>query len=164
MTHRHLFRRGVAVKIHQGRGNGAKRMRIQQRVDAAKRIVDRVHEQPSHRVDNEDRAAVGQRENAVAVAGRAGRKIDRAQQTRIAADIRNDLALVPNVIAGGDDVASRGVEIAAIFLGDTEAMRRVLAVDDDEVERQFAAQPFHVPGDHVAAGAAHHIAAKQYAH
>ena len=105
-----------------------------------------------------------EREDAVPVAGRARRKIDRPQQARIAGDVGDDLALVPDVVAGGDDVDAGGVELLADLVGDAEAMRRVLAVGDDEIEREVAAQPRHMLDDDVAPGAPDHVTAKKHPH
>ena len=57
----------------------------------------------------------------------------------IGGDVRDDLALVPDMIAGGDDVDAGGVELLADLVGDAEAVRGVLAIGDDKIEREVAA-------------------------
>src|SRR5260370_733320 len=59
--------------------------------------------------------------------GRAGRKVDRPQQPLVLRDVRNDLALVPHVVSGGDAVDARVVQLGADLGGDAEARRRIFA-------------------------------------
>src|SRR3546814_8716712 len=65
----------------------------------------------------------------------------RAQQARLAGDVGHHLALVPAMVAAGDDVGPGFEKLAADLVGDTEAGGRVLAVHDDEVEAEALAQP-----------------------
>ena len=96
--------------------------------------------------------------------GRARRVVDRAQQPRVAVDVADDLALVPDMVAGGDDVDAGRVELCADFVGQAEAVRGVLGVDDDEVERKVAAQRGQVFEYDVAARPADDIAADKNVH
>src|ERR1700691_1866033 len=132
--------------------------------DGRERIVQRVHEKPRHGVRHHHLAAVLERKHARALARRAGRKIQRPQQAWIAADIGNDLLAVPDVIAGGDDVGAGGVELGADLRRDAEAMRRVLAVDGDEIERQLAPQARQFAHHRIASRLAHHVAQQQKPH
>ena len=152
------------MKVEQNRGDLAQRVGHQQLIDGGEGIVDRIHEESRHRVDDQNLAPVGERENAGALAGRAGRKIDRAQQTRIAVDIGNDLAPVPDVIAGRHHVRAGGVELGADLVGDAEAMRRVLAVDRDEIEAELTPEAWQLGDDDIAPGAADHVAAEKKSH
>ncbi len=93
--------------------------------------------------------------------GVPGGKLIGPQQARIAVDIGNDLAPVPDMVAGGDDIDAAGIEFGADLVGDAEAVRGVLAVDDDEIERQFAAQARQMRADHLAPRPPDHIAAQQ---
>jgi hypothetical protein len=99
-----------------------------------------------------------------APARRAGREIDRPQQALVLGDVGNDVALVPDVIAGGDAIHSGVVQLGADLGRDTEACRRVLAVDHDEIEAELAAQARHVARHRLAAGTSDDIAAEQDPH
>ena len=72
--------------------------------------------------------------------GRAGRKVHRAQQPRLALDEDERLALVPGMVAEGDGIGAGGQELVADRLGDAEAAGGVLAVDDDAIEPPALAQ------------------------
>ena len=132
-------------------------------VEPGERIVERVHEEPAHQIDDQH---VPPADPVQPPAGtrRALREIRRTQQARVAVDIGDELPLVPDVVAGGQDVDAAIVEFAAEALGQAESAGRVLRVDDDEVEREFVAQRRHVLLDGVAARAADHVAAKQDVH
>ena len=62
------------------------------------------------------------------------------------------------MVAEGDHIDAGGEELVADFLGDAEAVGRVLAIGDDEIGRQVGAdfvQPVQKRG---APGAPHHVA------
>ncbi len=78
--------------------------------------------------------------------------------------VLEDLALVPDVIAGGDDV---GAEVEELFRdggGDAEASGGVLSVDDEEVDGIGFKDVGKVFADDVAAGGAKDIADKENVH
>ena len=95
---------------------------------------------------------------------RAGREVQRPQQPRVAVDIADDLAPVPDVVAGGDDVDAAVIELGADLVGDAEAVRGVLAVDDDEIEPSSWRSRGMCGDDRVAPGPPHHVAAQQQPH
>ena len=68
----------------------------------------------------------------------------------MAIDEADGLALVPDMVAGADDVDAGGVELVADLLGDAEAGGGVLAVHDDEIEPELASQARHMLNDDVA--------------
>lgn len=75
-----------------------------------------------------------------------------------------DLALVPDVVAGGDDV---GTEIEELFGDggrDAEASGGVFAVDDEEIDGVGFEDVREVFADDVAAGGAKDIADKKDIH
>ena len=104
---------------------------------------------------------VRQSEDLAAAARRPGREIGRAQQPAVFGNVGNDLAAIPDMVAGGDGIDPGIVELATDLVGDPEPGGGVLAVDDDEIERQLAAQSRQVAGDGSAAGASDDIAAQQ---
>src|SRR5262249_9260419 len=80
-----------------------------------KRILQRrIHERPPLRVHHCDLNPGTMRElqDNRSVAGRAGRIVDRAQEARLGVEVRNDLALVPNMIATRDhsDAATKKID------------------------------------------------------
>ena len=77
-----------------------------------------------------------------AAAGRAGGEVERADDARLAVDVADQLALVPDMVAHGDDVGTGGQELVGDGGGEPVAAGGVLAVDDDriELERRRAAR------------------------
>ena len=69
--------------------------------------------------------------------------------------------LVPDVIAGGNHVDAGIEELVADLRGDAEAAGSVLAVDDDEIGRQFLAQRRYLAQDRLAPGPPHYVAQVQ---
>ena len=65
------------------------------------------------------------------------REIGRPQHTGIAADVRNDFALIPDVISGRQNIHAAFVEFTAKPLGQPETACRILSVYDDEVDVEF---------------------------
>ena len=92
-------------------------------------------------MDDQDPAAARRIKDADAPSRRAGGVVHRPQEPGIAVDVIDDLAAVPDMIAGGDNVDPGVVELLANLGRDAEAMGRVLAVDDDEIEGQTITQP-----------------------
>jgi hypothetical protein len=75
-----------------------------------------------------------------ALAGRAGRIIQRAQKAFFVGEQFHDFLLVPQMVAGGDDVHARGKNFPGGFGRDAGAAGGVFAVGDDEVERVLLAE------------------------
>ncbi len=95
MPHRVLLGARLTVEIEQDRGDRAELVLGEQPLDGGEGIVDRVHKQPRHRIDDHHLPAVRHAIDAEAAAGRPGREVDRPQQPRIAADIGHDLRAGP---------------------------------------------------------------------
>ena len=75
--------------------------------DEEERIVDlRPHERAAEQVDDAEFLAVAADHDG-AEAGRARRKIQGPEQARFRGEVGDDFALVPGVIAEGDDVGAR---------------------------------------------------------
>ena len=114
-------------------------------------------------IDDQHLRAVAAVEEIGAAARRAGRIIDRPQQARLALDEDQRLALVEDMVAERDAVGAGVEHLLADGLGDAEAAGRVLAIDDDEIERPAAAQLGQPLVDRLAAGAADHVAEEEEA-
>ena len=107
-------------------------------LDRGERIVERIHEDAAHGVDDEHARAVLGLDHGGAAARRAGRIVDRPDQPRRALDEDQRLLLVPGMIAERDGVGAGVDQLAIDRLGDAEAAGGVLAVDDDEIELPVA--------------------------
>ena len=103
-------------------------------------IVEGVHEEAAHHVDDQDAAARMGLDQVGAAPGRAGRIVRRPQQPGLALDEDERLALVPGMVAERDRVGAGGEDLVADRLRDAEAAGGVLAVDDDAVEAPALAQ------------------------
>ena len=122
----HVEDDGVGARFERAGGKLA--------LDRGERIVERVHEDAAHGVDDERALAVLGVDHGGAAAGRALGIIERADQARRALDEHQRLALIEGVIAERDGVGAGIDQLVVDRLGDAEAAGRVLAVDDDEIE------------------------------
>src|ERR1019366_7378062 len=73
--------------------------------------------------------------DGAALAGRAGRIIERAQKAFFVLEQFHDFLLVPQMVAAGDDVHARRKNFPGGLGGDAGAAGGVFAVGDDEIER-----------------------------
>ncbi len=131
--------------------------------EPGERIVERVHEEPAHQIDDED-ALPSDRVEPPPGAGGSLREVRRAQDPRIAVEIGDDLPLVPDVVAGGQDIDFGIVKFAAQAFGQAAARGRVLGIDDDQVDRKLTAQDRHVLFDRLTAGPSDDVSTKQDVH
>ena len=143
---------------HDGVGRLAQRAGFEFAVDDGEGIVERRHEDAADAVDDQRALAVLGVDQRRAAARRALRKIRRANEARRALDEHQRLALVPGMVAERDGVGAGIDEFLVDRLGDAEAAGRVLAVDDDEVERPVADHAGKVVGDGRASGPADDVA------
>jgi len=95
---------------------------------------------------------------------RVFREIGWPQETGVAADIGDDLTLIPDVIAGRQDVDPTIVELAAKAFGQAEPARRVLSVYHHEVDVELPPQAGYTLSDGITAGSPYHVTAKQNFH
>ena len=65
-------------------------------------------------------------------------KIRRTNEPRRALDEHQRLALIPRMIAQRDSIGAGVDEFLVDRLGDAEAAGRILAIDDDEIDRPVA--------------------------
>jgi hypothetical protein len=165
MAERHLLARRLAVQVDEDRLHGApQRVLRHQRIDHREGIVERVHEQPAHGVDHQHLPPARVAGDVAAGARRAGGEVEGTDQSRLAVDVAHDLALVPGMVARGDDIGAGGEDLLADLAGHAEAVGRVLAVDDREIRPQPLLQRRQVRVDGLTAGAADDVAAEQDAH
>ena len=91
-------------------------------------------------------------------------EVRRTEDPRIAVEIGDDLPLVPDVIAGGQDIHFGIVKFAAEAFGQAAAGGRVLGIDDNQVEGELTAQRRHVLFDGLTAGPSNDVSTKQDVH
>jgi hypothetical protein len=142
----------------------AQAMRVQQLLDLLERIIERIHEQPPHQVDDADLLAFGGWEDAGALARRANREVERPQQARLVADVADRFFLVPDVVAGGDAVHASTEQIVTDFLGDTEATGGVLSVRHHEIDPVIALEARQALDHHIAPRPPYDVTAEQQTH
>ncbi len=165
MAHRHFLRRGFGVHVHHDRiRRFAERACVELRIDGCKRIVLRLHENAAERRDDENILPVPRLKEIRALARRAGGKIARAQHAVFIIDEGQNLALVGPVVAGGDAIDAQREEIVGDGAREAEATRRVLAVDDDEIELEAIDQARKFRRHHVAARLSDDVADEKNAH
>ena len=165
MAHRLLLARRLAMDVDHDRvGRALQRTGGQLALGRRERIVERIHEHAAHQVDHQHARAVLRLDHHHAAPRRAGRIVVRADQPRRALDEHQRLALVPRMIAAGDDVGAGIDHLVVDRLGDAEAAGRVLAVDDDAIELPVAPQAGQPLGHGRAPGPPHHIADEKKTH
>ena len=108
-------------------------------------------------VDHDHAPTIGQLKDARALARGAGRIIRRAQDPGVAIDGADQLALVPDMIAGGDGIDADRIEALADLVGYPEAGRRVLAIDHAEIDTQRRPYARQLGDDRIPARPTEHI-------
>ena len=93
-----------------------------------------------------------------------GREIFRPENPRFFIEMGNDIALVPDMVAGGDHIDADAIEFIADFRRDTEPAGRVFTIHDDEIEVIAFAQHGNMLDHGLAPGPPDHIAAYQNSH
>ena len=156
-AHRDLLGRGFGVEVDEDDA-GALLHLLDFLQHAGKRIVDAQHEHPAHRVDDADADARLRAGDVAAVAGDAGREVERAQQPRLDADVVDRFFLIPDVIPGGHDVDAGVEDLFAEFARDAKAGGRVLRVGDDKIELVVVPECGHTATHKVASWASDDIA------
>ena len=101
---------------------------------ALERIVELLHEDAPHHVDDADRPSLGGAREIAAVAGDAGGEVGRPQEPRFGADVVDGLALRPDVVARGHDVDPPIQQLVAELPGDAPARGGIFGIGDDQVD------------------------------
>jgi hypothetical protein len=157
-----LLAAGLAMEVDHDRiGRFAQRTGIELARQHCKGIVERRHEDAAEAIDDERALAVLGFDQRGTAPRRALRHIGGSDQPRGALDEHQRLALVPGMIAERDGVGAGIEQLLIDRLGDAEAARRVLAIDDDEIERPVPDQSRQAVRDRDAAAAADDVSDKQ---
>src|ERR1041384_7545989 len=160
-----LFARRLGVEVADGDvATLAERTDGKLALDGGKRIIELLHEDAAHGIDDQDARAVLRGQQRRALSRRAGRIVQGPDQFRRALYENQRLALVPSMIAERDDVGAGVADLVIDRLGNAEAAGGVLAVDRDEVEPPALAQPRQAADHHLASGPADDVAEEEKAH
>src|SRR3990170_1218763 len=146
--------------VHVDDDDAAVRQLRQRLVGGAERAVQHSgHERAADKVDHGDAVAGDD-----AATGRALRVVQRAQQRRLAVQVGVYLAVVPDMVAGRDDLDA-GLEHLVGGAGRQPlAPGRGLAVGDDEVNAVAAPDAGQNTSQGPASHLPHHIADHKYVH
>src|SRR6516162_10384038 len=113
MAERHLLARCLGVKVDNDRSQVvAEPMIAKNVVEPSERVIERIHEEPAHQIDDQH-AAPTYPMHPPARTRRAFWEICRPQEAGVTVDIGNDLTLVPDMVAGRQDVDAAIVQLAA---------------------------------------------------
>jgi len=132
--------------------------------DRRERIVHGIHKNAAHEIDDKCAGAGRGLEKIGAASGRPARIVHGPNQTPLAGDEDERLALVEGMIAKRHAIRPRRENIGADRLGDPKAAGRVLAVYNNEVEPPGLPQFGQILEENRAAGAADNIADEEEAH
>src|SRR5690606_9949131 len=159
LAHRHLLRRRLGMDIDKDKVVFApERVCRELLLHQRERIIKRVHKEPPHQLDDENGLAAVRAEGADAAPRRILGIIGGAEDAAIALKDRHDLLLIEAVIAKHDAIDAGREKLLGDFFGHPEATRRVLAIDDDKIEREPAAYFRQAFNDYVTTWPSNHIA------
>ena len=158
-----LFRRRFAVQVDEDDLGGVLQL-MEGAVDGLKRAVDEGHEDAPLKVDDGDGDSRGRRHHVGAHPGASIGIVDGPEQARLAVQVLEDVAFVPDVVTGREDVDAETEELPGNVRRDAEPGGRVLDVDDDEVVVVPRPQELESRLDDVASGLADHVAGDEDPH
>ena len=113
------------------------------------------HLAPANQVHDEQAVALAII-NAPAASGLLGCVIGRAQDVRAVVQIRDDLALIVNVIAQRDDIGA-GIKNVICLIGCDTHARSILAVYDGEIDGMLLFERAQQPSERIKAGFGDHV-------
>ena len=135
MPHRLLFRSRLAVEIHHdGIRKFAHGTGIDLPLHRHEGTIKRIHIDPPHRIHDQNARAIARGIEIGTAPGHPGGIVDRTQKGRLAITKDKRIALVPGMVAGGDDIGPRIQQVFDNLLGDAEPGSGILSVDDHEIE------------------------------
>ena len=126
---------------------------LQQFLRLLEGAVEGRHESPAREIHDPDGLGL-ERIEAISLARGALRIIGRADEEGLAVDELHDILLVPDVIAGSDDVCPAAVELIQGSAGEALAGGRILPIDNDHINLLFPAHFLHIFTERPAARAA----------
>ena len=157
-----LLARHFAMEVDEADRGQRVRALVEKTVGIGEGVLDRDHVGAALEVQDGDVGPVRGDVGAPATTRHAlGPVVVRSQDPLVAVEGRQDLLLVPDVIARGDDIHARPVERLGGGRGEAHPSGQVLAVGGDEVHAVEIPQAGELPLDGLAARPADHVADHQ---
>ena len=122
--------------MHVAKHDSGLRVSRQDCVRRAKRVVQRVQEDPAHEVHHEHLVAAGL-DHARSLTRSLGRIVGGPQHALQVRQLADELLLREDVVAARDHVRTRAFQLGRDLACQAKATRRVLAVEDREVGPQL---------------------------
>jgi hypothetical protein len=159
-AHRHLFAGQLGMKIDESDFDLLRQL-FENLVRFAKRAIGLRHVGAALQVDNRAIDAVAGLHGHDAAAGQIVDVVGGTKQSRLAFEIVVNFALVPDMIATGQDVQAVAEQFVGKLRGDAESARRIFAVGDAQVDFFGSDDVFQVPGDKASPRRGEDVANKQ---
>src|SRR5207247_7502280 len=156
--HRRLL--GGRLGVHVAEDHLRVRMRREDGVGRPERVVQRVQEDPADQVHDEHIVPAGL-DHAPALAGCRGRVVRGSQDVLHVRQLADELFLGEDMVAAGDHVSARPLELSRDLGRQAEAPGCVLAVEDREVGAQLLLKRRQDRLDGVPAGMADNVGDEQ---
>jgi tRNA/tmRNA/rRNA uracil-C5-methylase (TrmA/RlmC/RlmD family) len=137
---RGLLRGGLGVEVNENQV-GAAPETFDLGAGGDEGIVEIRHERATLEVEDGDRGLVAGLEYHAALTRRPLRIVKRAQEARLTLKQADDFLLVPEMVAGRNDVHTRAEDFARGVRRDARAAGGVLPVGDDQVRLMLTTQP-----------------------
>jgi hypothetical protein len=135
MPHALLLACSLSMKVdHDGVGPGLERTRGELPFEGGERVVERIHEDPAHRIDGQYAGAVFRLDQCGATARRTLRIVDGSDEPWRALDEDHRFSLIPGVVAERDRVGTSLDHFLIDGFGNAKTTGGVLAIDHHEIK------------------------------
>src|SRR5450755_2778995 len=162
MRHRLFLARGFGMHIDDDGITYITKRRIGQfALDRRKGIVEGIHEYAPHDIDDKHLKSTCRSKHTCPATGRADRIVDRPNEFLLPLYEYQRFALVESVIAQRHTIRAGAEQLIANGFGNTKSARRILTVDDDEIQAPKVAKPRQLLVDYGASRAAKHVPNKE---
>lgn len=161
-THRNLLAGDLGVKVQEADLDGSIKF-AQNTIRGAKRAIDRGHVSAALKVQYGAFYAIPGADCNDSFARPLG-VIPRSQEARLPVEVIENVAFVPNVIPGGEDVNAEFEEVFGDRGRDAESAGRVFAVRDDEIDRFRLYNVFQMIGYNAAPRRSEYISDEENVH
>ncbi len=160
MSERKFFRSRFGMNVDEdGRRVTTQSIIPQQFVESKSRVVDIVHKHPSQNLSNQYFFAVQKFKFCKTASGSAVGIVKRPDNPFVFIQKRDNVALLPNVVAGGQKIGAAFQKLAGDSGRDAKTVSRVFDIDDNYVGFIFFPHQRQVMQNGVSAGASDHVSA-----